>query len=154
MISIDTEILKQLVNVARATNEDITGAVDILNCVITHNNWNCKERSIINEYTVKNKTQIKKLKEVSDGFLNAILCISDEFANTEKSIPEMFSSVDAVIGQIISIPTYINNFPQSAGFIAREIVSGNKTLDKVGKTIQQMMDGIKVVKFDLLDLKK
>lgn len=104
MISIDTVILRQLVSACSAANESINDAVDALNRVTIHNDWNCKERDSINEYTNQNKIKIRSLQEKSKSFLNTLTLVSHDFENAEASISDMFSSLDGILGSVIAIP--------------------------------------------------
>ena len=104
MISIDTEIMRQLVSACSAANDSINEAVDVLNRVTTHNDWGCKERDSINEYTNQNKNRIRVLQEKSRSFLNALTLVSQDFEGAETSISDMFSSLEGILGSVIAIP--------------------------------------------------
>lgn len=105
MISIDTEIMRQLASACSAANDSIDEAVDILNRVTSHNDWGCKERDSINEYTNQNKAKIRALQEKSRGFLSVLTSVSHDFENAESSISDMFSSLESVLGDVISNAT-------------------------------------------------
>ena len=104
MISIDTEIMRQLVLACSAANDSINDAVDVLNRVTSHNDWGCKERNSINEYTNQNKVRIRALQEKSKSFLNTLTAVSHDFENAETSISDMFSSLEGLLGSVIAIP--------------------------------------------------
>lgn len=103
MISIDTSIMRNLVVAATTANNAITDAMEVLNQISTHNDWACKEKDAINEYTNTNKNRIRQLQENSSSFLNAITGASTEFEATETSIVDMFSSVESIISNVLSI---------------------------------------------------
>ena len=105
MISIDTEIMRQLVSACSAANDSIDEAVDILNRVTSHNDWGCKERDSINEYTAQNKARIRALQEKSRSFLSVLTSVSHDFENAENSISDMFSTLEGLLGNLIAIPT-------------------------------------------------
>ena len=65
-LSIDPENLKSVAQNAQRVNADIDSAMQLLNQISAHNDWNCKERKQLNEYTVQNKNKIRILKENSD----------------------------------------------------------------------------------------
>ena len=71
MISIDTSIMRNLVIASTNANNAITDAMEVLNRISTHNDWACKEKDAINEYTNTNKNRIRQLQENSSSFLNA-----------------------------------------------------------------------------------
>ena len=104
MISIDTEIMRQLVSACSAANDSINEAVDVLNRVTAHNDWGCKERNSINEYTNQNKVRIRALQEKSKSFLSTLTQVSHDFENAETSISDMFSSLESLLGGVIAIP--------------------------------------------------
>lgn len=104
MISIDTTVLRDLVNAASSVNEAVNDAAEVLYSITTHNSWGCRERDAINDYTAKNKTKIKTMKENTDAFYHIIRTITGEFENTERSIADLFGSVESVISSVISIP--------------------------------------------------
>ncbi len=104
MISVDTEVIRQIVSVCSTANESINEAVDALNRVTSHNDWNCKERDTINEYTSQNKIKIRALQERSRNFLSVLTSVSYDFENAENSIGDMFSSLEGLLGGIIAIP--------------------------------------------------
>ena len=54
-LSIDPENLKSVAQNAQRVNADIDSAMQLLNQISAHNDWNCKERKQLNEYTVQNK---------------------------------------------------------------------------------------------------
>lgn len=103
MISIDTAIMRELVTVSTTANNAITDAMDVLNRISAHNDWACKEKDAINEYTIANKNRIRQLQENSSSFLSAITGAAAEFEQTETSISDMFSSVESMLSNILSI---------------------------------------------------
>ncbi len=109
MISIDTGIMRELVGATTTANNAITDAMEVLNRISTHNDWACKEKDAINEYTNTNKNKIKQLQENSSAFLSAITAATTEFETTETSIADMFSSVETMLGGILSVATGVIN---------------------------------------------
>ena len=103
MISIDTSIMRNLVTASVTANNAITDAMEVLNRISTHNDWACKEKDAINEYTNTNKNRIHQLQENSSAFLTAIAGAASEFEETETSISDMFSSVESMLSNILSI---------------------------------------------------
>lgn len=103
MISIDTSIMRNLVTASSTANTAITDAMEVLNRISTHSDWACKEKDAINEYTSTNKNRIRQLQENSSSFLTAIAGAASEFEETETSISDMFSSVESMISNILSI---------------------------------------------------
>ena len=109
MISIDTDILESLVGAMTAANDAISEAVDVLNRITIHNDWGCKEKDAINDYTTTNKAKINTLSQQSQSLLNAISSAANDFITTESSISDLFQSVESIISNIFSItPAIIN----------------------------------------------
>lgn len=127
MISIDTSIMRNLVTASSTANNAITDAMEVLNRISTHNDWACKEKDAINEYTNTNKNRIRQLQENSSSFLNAITEAATEFEETETSISDMFSSVESMISNILSITAatagVIGGPLQQGGFLLPEFTS-------------------------------
>lgn len=153
MIVIDTEILKHLAGIAGRVNEEIRDAADILNSVTTHNDWGCSERDTINNFTIQNKTKIKQISDASSNFYNIINSVSDEFAMVERDIPSMFSSVDSIIGHVISIPVPVSINPSGMKDIASEIVKYKQWKSSTQEVIKKITEPIAIVMFDEIDLK-
>ena len=63
MISIDTDMLRQLAAAAKEANEAIENATLRLTAITEHRDWGCKEKNTINEYTVNNKKKIRILQD-------------------------------------------------------------------------------------------
>lgn len=137
MISIDTSIMRDLVTASTTANNAITDAMEVLNRIAAHNDWACKEKEAINDYTNTNKNRIRQLQENSSSFLNAITGAATEFEETETSISDMFSSVESMISNILSITaavaggviggslqhnTTIENFPSDFSNIIKEVL--------------------------------
>lgn len=102
MISIDTDIMKELVRATSTANDAIDEAVEVLNKITIHNDWGCKEKNSINNYTTSNKNKIKTLQEHSRSFLSILSSVSAEFENSENRIKDMFQSVEGLLGKVFS----------------------------------------------------
>lgn len=114
MISIDTSIMRDLVTASTTANNAITDAMEVLNRIATHNDWACKEKEAINDYTNTNKNRIRQLQENSSSFLNAITGAATEFEETEIAISDMFSSVESILSNILSITAAVKRARDSA----------------------------------------
>ncbi|MBO5869588.1 MAG: hypothetical protein J6Q89_02445 [Clostridia bacterium] len=158
MISIDTTIMRDLVTASTTANNAITDAMEVLSRITAHNDWACKEKDAINEYTYTNKTKICQLQEHSRSFLTAISGAAAEFDGAETSISDMFSSVESLISNIFSIasgvvadvvdgipqhttpPTgFLNNFSDIISDIIKDILpqqSQPSVVDLWGQTAQ------------------
>ena len=71
--------------------------------ITEHNNWNCKERDAINDYTRSNAQEILKISEKSGNFANVMKVVAENFTTDEKNISEMFTSVESIIASMLTI---------------------------------------------------
>lgn len=102
IINLDTDLLKETVRICAVANEEIDTAVEELNRITIHNDWCCKERDAINDYTVSNKMKISHLQDCARSFLNVLTQVSDEFEERENTVSSMFDSVDSLIGTLLT----------------------------------------------------
>lgn len=109
MISLDTVIMRQLVAAASTANASITDAMTTLHSITTHNDWECRERDALNDYTTTNRNRIRALQENSSSFLAAISTAVAEFESTETSISDMFSSVETLLSGMFSVVSTVGN---------------------------------------------
>ena len=103
MISIDTDMLRQLAAAAKEANEAIENATLRLTAITEHRDWGCKEKNTINEYTVGNKKKIRILQDNSSSFLSALNDVVNDFENTEKNVCNNSGGIDSVIAKIMDI---------------------------------------------------
>lgn len=148
MLSIDTTLLKQLVNAVQTSNNTIHEATELLNQVVVHNDWGCSERNQINEFTLQNKNMVKELQEENDNFLRVMNEVLDEFERVEAELPNMFDSVDRVIGEIISIPTPGDTVIGSMTKTILEYIPDTKPdWDRRSQNLRKALDGIRIINF-------
>lgn len=102
MLKIDTEAMKQMVSLVQAANEELDSVADLTNRIVNHHDWNCWERTQINESISASKNAIKILQESNRGFFNVIKQVLDEFIQEEKNIGNLFHSVESALGLILS----------------------------------------------------
>ena len=81
----------------KAANENIRQAAQLLMSITQHNDWSCKERDQINDYTTQNAKEIKEISEESENFTRAIGFASEGFRGQEKSVSESFDSIDGLL---------------------------------------------------------
>ena len=104
MISINTEAMRHLVDTCAAANDAIEEAVAALTGITTHDDWGCREKDAINEYTTTNKKKILHIQECSTSFLRVLRSVTQDFESTESSLADMGSTVDASIGPVVQQP--------------------------------------------------
>jgi len=103
MISIDTSTMQQLAQAASTANSAINQAMEILNRISAHNDWACKEKDAINDYTTTNKNRARQLHENAQSFFNAVKGVSVDFETAETGISNMFSSVESILAGVLQI---------------------------------------------------
>lgn len=104
MISIDTEVIKQLAAVVKSATEELESASQLLNQITVHNDWGCKERVTINSYIMYNRKKMQELMEASRGFTTVVGSIAEDFVKTESGIAQLFGGVESILKRVISIP--------------------------------------------------
>ena len=99
---------------------EVEEAARILTSITEHNNWNCKERDAINDYTRSNAQEILKISEKSGNFANVMKVVAENFTTDEKNISEMFTS-----------GTTTSNIPEGVMPINKSIGAGDINLSSV-----------------------
>ena len=102
-LDIDTDQLRSAVTVAEKANEEITEAMNLLNRIVEHKDWVCKERNSINNNTVYNKETAKQIQGKSNAFYQAIKQASDMFDQVEQDNIKRTNQVDGLIGEMTSV---------------------------------------------------
>ena len=103
VIDVDTELMTEVASKAKIANSEVEEALNLLNKVALHYDWECNEKKAINEYTIKNKTAIKKLHDKTESYLNAVVQAATEVKNAEISICNSFNDLEVVIGKSLEI---------------------------------------------------
>lgn len=103
MIYIDTDRLLEVMNTLEVANNSVDEANQYLMQITTHNNWGCKERYVINEYTLKCRQEARKIQESSNSFYQSAKQVAREFVETENGISKLFGTVESIIGKILSV---------------------------------------------------
>ena len=139
LIDINTEELRNAVNIAQRVNTHLTDAMQCLHQVVIHDDWGCPERDSINRNTIENRKAAETLQYNSEVFYKNILFASDRFIQAEKEIEEMLGMVDGPLSQFLSLvpqPTMVNwgaNNPNSPNYksVVQSVLDGaNKNIDK------------------------
>lgn len=102
-LDIDTDILRSAVTTAKQTNEAITEAYNILNQVVVHNDWECIERTQLNEKTVANREEAREIQNNSSAFYSAIEKASVQFDEVEQRNISRVNRVEELLSQILSV---------------------------------------------------
>lgn len=116
ILEIDTDVLRQTVSMARHTNDAITDALNLLNQVVIHEEWNVDERRVLNQYTLDNRATAKNLQQNSTSFYHAIEQTSQLFLEAEQESIREINTLEPLISSIASV---IPGIPISAGLGAK-----------------------------------
>ncbi len=103
MLDIDTDLLRTCVGTAKKANDAITEACNKLNQVVIHNDWECSERTQINENTVANRQTAQKIQENSSSFYDAVERSSAAFDEVEQRSVVKVGKVEDLLSQIVSV---------------------------------------------------
>lgn len=102
IIDINTEQLQSAVQIARAANEAISDAASLLNSVVIHTDWQCPERTEINDNTARNRSQALTLQADAERLYSNICCCADLFLAAEQEVSASFNAVDSPIASFLS----------------------------------------------------
>ena len=119
LVDINTEELRNAVNIAQTANTHLTDAMQCLNQVVIHDDWGCPERDSINRNTIENRKAAETLQYNSEMLYKNILYATERFIEVENEIAEMLGMVDGPLGQFLSV------IPQGAA--AGEAAAGGFT---------------------------
>lgn len=103
MISIDTELLKQMARASQTALTELQEAEQIINSITVHNDWGCKERVQINANIQKNRTVMKQLRDAGVNYTGVLTQIAGDFVTEEKGISDLFHSMEEIIGHFLSL---------------------------------------------------
>lgn len=104
IISIDTEKMNTMASLAQNVSVEIESCVASLMPVVEHNDWNCKERDVINEGIVSTKKNAVILQETLDSFSSLMKQVASLFDAFEASLPNKYQHIDSLLGSTFAIP--------------------------------------------------
>lgn len=140
MISVDTDVLKQLAQASQNANQELEAASQLLNQVTAHNDWGCKERVTINNYIQNSRTKMQALMESSRSFSSVMTQVMEEFVKTESGISDMFETVESWISKIISITVPAGGVSTTPSIT--DILGPLKNVDKIVNGTSGSLPGI------------
>ena len=101
-LDLNTEQLQSAVQIARSANEAITDAASLLNGVVVHNDWQCPERTEINDNTARNRSQALTLQTDAERLYGSICYAAEAFLAAEQEVVNSFNAVDGPIASFLS----------------------------------------------------
>lgn len=129
IIDINTEQLQTAVQIARSANEALTDAATLLNSVVIHTDWQCPERSEINNNTSRNRSQALALQADAERLYSNICYAADAFLAAEQQVSSSFNTVDGPIASFLSktpanVISGLSKGAESAWSTAQDIIQG------------------------------
>lgn len=115
IIDLNTEQLQTAVQIARSANEAITDAASLLNSVVIHTDWQCPERSEINNNTASNRSQALTLQADAERLYSNICYAAEQFLAAEQEVSNSFDAVDTPIAGFLSKVPAVNEPIGGAG---------------------------------------
>ena len=103
ILDLDTDALRASVTVAEQANNEITQAMNLLNQIVVHEDWVCKERDNIKNYTLTNRQRVQELQAHSSAFYSAIKQSSERFDQAEQSMIQRVNQMDGLLSQIHNV---------------------------------------------------
>lgn len=149
LISINTEVLASVAALARSINEEINEISAIMNRVTTHDDWNCKERDGINDAIVENRNMQTTVQNMSENFAALLTDIADRFLEAEKTLPNKFQGIDAILGTAISVANRLKNTqPVSVVTIGATLSNVSLTDSMQCYEVESFTDNINICDFN------
>ena len=103
ILEIDTDILRQSVTVAESANQQITDAMNMLNKISVHDDWNCPYRETLKERTLNNRAKISEIQSNSSNFYQAVKTSSERFDQAERDCISRQSIIESALETIHNI---------------------------------------------------
>ena len=102
-LQLDTDILRSAVSSAQNASEMINDAMILLNSIAIHDDWECKERNTITNYTLQNRAKIGEIDEKARVFYDRINQAANRFEEEEQRQITAQESVESIIAQIHNV---------------------------------------------------
>lgn len=103
IIKIDTDTLREVTNCARSATEMVDEATALMQRVVIHEDWTCRERDIINEYTMENRRRVQELQSFAGSLYQAVAASLAEFEALQEQTAASFGGVDGEIAAVLSL---------------------------------------------------
>jgi hypothetical protein len=134
MIVFDPEGVGELLQCAKIANDNTSEALQMLQRISDHNDWECPEKYAINDFCVSNKMKVQQLQSRADDFFNVLKTIVYNSKSIQRAVIEDIVSIDTQIMKSISKTDVVssNTFPQ-------ENTVGR---DKISELLKRITDDI------------
>ncbi len=156
IISVDTEKMLTISNLANQINAELEACANILMPVVEHNDWNCKERYAINDAINAIKSNSNILFDGIGDFAKSIVKVTDMFNEFEASIPNKYQHLDAVLGSMFAIETPVTTSPSTSGITTDVVGTISQNIHTIGglenNALGNLTNEIQLCKFEDVDL--
>lgn len=103
IIDINPQTITEIAQTITNAYAEVEEAATILRSITEHNDWNCKERDTINDYTLSNAGEVLKISEKAGNFSNAMKIVAENFRTDEKTIADLFAGVESTLASLLAI---------------------------------------------------
>ena len=102
-IKVDTLLMQQMASGSLRAQEYLNQAADAANAITIHDDWNCKERDIINDNVLNIKKFDSKICEKMNYFAEKVNELATQFEEFDKMLSSQFSSFDSSVGDMYQV---------------------------------------------------
>ncbi len=154
MINIDTDILRQLSSAAQLSNQNMVAALQKINTITDHSDWNCRERKSINEKMLSNKALAQKLTSATEEFTSSMNSMVARFDDFKTEAPKAFANLESLLAKKMSIktPSAVNRVISPA-----VAISSDKTIKATSRfdnyISNNLSESIKICRFNSFNFK-
>ena len=140
LIDVNPDTLMQIAGTISGAYGAVEQASGILRSITTHQDWICRERDVINEYTVSNANTILKIDERMGTFAQVMKNVAEAFRSDEQSISQMTESVESIIAGMkqIDVIRVFNNFVSNSIPVEKRVGGGSRVLNPI--SVVQLSD--------------
>lgn len=128
-IILDTAALAQMVILVSKANDEIDEAAELMNRVVSHNDWTCKERTSISDGIQRCKKSICSLQEANRSFMYAFKRVLSNMTKKEQDISTGFQSVESILAKILGAGLVTSGVVGAASAISQATGSSKCSFD-------------------------
>lgn len=122
MINLDTERLEGLLGRLSGAAFRMDEAAQLLMQVTTHEDWGCPERHTINDFILRNRSEMQRAQADGHSFLAASRASAQSFLEAEQSIGALFETLEGLLSGILADP--VGKVGGNVGALANQNVPG------------------------------
>lgn len=103
IISVNIDEILQIKNLANLFNDELGSGFDMVERVVSHDDWNCKERDSIKETIAQAKKLLKCISENADTFSACLLQSAQRFLETKSMLLSNIRRIDGSISNALAV---------------------------------------------------